>query len=105
MIVFDNFEEFKARHSDIAKRLLAEIDSGEWVNEELYYYGTLSDFAEYELTEGWYVDCNFDRDFRGAPNPMDYIDLEALGEALSNTWDESLYWTDGECVVGTSTGW
>ena len=31
--------------------------------------------------------------------------LEAFGKALSNYWDYSCYWTDGEYVVGTSTGW
>lgn len=105
MVVFDNLNELREKYRAVAESLLAEHGEGQWVNEKLYYYGKLADFAEYELTEGWYMDCNFDRDFRGAPNPLDYIDLEALGEALSNRWDESMYWTDGDDVVGTSCGW
>lgn len=64
--------------------------------------------AEYELYEGWYasiLNTYHEPDWRGAPNPFDFIDLQALGEALSESWDESAYWTDGTNVVGTSYGW
>lgn len=106
MTMYENFNELKEDYEKLAKKLLSEVGKGDWMDEELYLYPSLSEYAEYELTEGWYIDCGFDRmDFNGAPNPIDYIDLEAFGEALSNRWDDSCYWTDGEYVISTGVGW
>lgn len=103
---YDNFEEFKDSRPDLAKKLLSDVDEGEWMNEQIYYYPTIEDFAIYELTEGWYIDyIKSDTDLRGAPDPLDYIDYEAFGEALTRNWDGSIYWSDGECVVSTNYGW
>ncbi|OQO83370.1 hypothetical protein BH739_16375 [Enterococcus casseliflavus] len=86
---YPNLTALRKDHPAIAKELLEQVDRGEWEKEELYLYQDLSDYAEYELTEGWYIDLNLDdRDFRGAPNPLDFIDLEALGNALARTWDD-----------------
>lgn len=103
---YDNFDAFMQAHPDIAAELLDSVDEGEWQNNELYFYPSLEDYAEYELTEGWYIDLRLDDfDFRGAPNPLDYIDLESFGNALLESGDESMQWTDGEVVVTTSYGW
>ena len=106
---FNNFEEFMASHPDVAANLLDSVGEGEWVSHELYYYPSLEDYAEYELTEGWYIDLNLDNfDFNGAPNPLDYIQMGAFGEALLNSGDESVTWCnwEGDCeVVTTGYGW
>ena len=107
---FDDFYAFMSAHPEIATKLLNDVGEGEWQNQELYYYPSLEDYAEYELTEGWYIDLNLDDfDFRGAPNPLDYIDFSSFGEALINSGDESVTWcdwdTDDKAVVTTGYGW
>ena len=102
---FDNYREFAESYPDVAASLLEDVGEGAWQDDQIFVYDSIEDFAEYELTEGWYIDCNFDRDYRGAPNPLDYIDLKALGEALLDSGDSSVQWTDGNVVVTTSYGW
>lgn len=69
-------------------------------------YPNVEEYAIYELTDGWYSDCNFDGDFNGAPNPMDYINTEHLGEDLIEQVDSSVcqLLPNGK-VVTTSYGW
>lgn len=102
---FDNYQDFAESYPDVAASLLEEVGEGAWQDEQIFVYDSIEDFAEYELTEGWYADLNLDRDFRGAPNPLDYIDLKALGDALLESGDSSVQWTDGNVVVTTSYGW
>lgn len=107
-ISYDNFEEFKEIHPDLAEELLNEVDEGDWQNDTLYHYRTLADYAQYELEEGLYSSYGdlFSQDFHGAPNPIDYVDLDALGEALSDCWDESCYHRfSDDSVISTSYGW
>ena len=106
-ITYSNFEEFKEAHPTLAEELLNEISEGEWQNDILYYYETLSDLAKYELEEGWYAACGLgDINVNGAPNIIDYIDLTALGEALSDSWDESCYHRfSDDSVISTNYGW
>lgn len=103
--VFTSFNEFYTAHPDVAICLKEEVGDGEWMEGEIYYYPTKEDFCEYELIDGWYTGLNFDTDFRGAPNPMDYIDYERFAKALIDTWDSRCNWTDGVCVVTTTDGW
>lgn len=46
-ITYSNFEEFKEAHPTLAEELLNEVSEGEWQNDTLYYYETLSDLAKY----------------------------------------------------------
>ena len=107
MALYNSFEELKADKPELAQELLEVFDKGEWQESNLSVYDTLEDFAYYELTEGCYIDNNLvDQDYNGAPNPIDYIDLEALGEALVESGDEScIYRTEGDQVVTTDWGW
>mgnify|MGYP005791326477 FL=1 len=104
---YDNFDELKQYNPSLAKELLEQFDNGEWQKNQLFVYESVEDFAYYELTEGWYIDNHLDKqDYNGAPNPIDYIDLEALGEALVESGDEScIYRTEGDQVVTTDWGW
>lgn len=105
---FDNFSEFKEKYPKLAQELLDEVGEGEWQAESLSYFESLSDYAQYELEEGWYSSYSdvFSKDFNGAPKLIDFIDLEALGEALSNTWDDSVHYQfSDDSVISTSYGW
>ena len=67
----------------------------------------LSDLAEYEMEDGWYSSCNIiDQDFGGMPNPLDHIDLNSLGEALSEKWDDGVYYRlSDDSVITTNCRW
>lgn len=58
------------------------------------------DWAENELNDGWYGDVFSDMDFRGAPNPLDFIDMEKFGQALIDTVDPCVAYqcSDGRVV-------
>lgn len=106
-ITYSNFEEFKEAHPVLADELLKEVSEGAWQNEELYWYKTLGDFAQFELDEGVYCSCSLSGvNLRNMPNPLDFIDLTALGDELSEYWDESSYHRlSDDSVITTSYGW
>ena len=104
--VYKNYEELLEKNSTAVKELLDVKGNGRWQKEEIYFHSSVESFAEYELTEGWYIDLNLDRDFNGAPNPLFFINLEELGEALANAWDDTCnYLTKNGEVLSTSYGW
>lgn len=103
---FDNYQEFAESYPDVAASLLEDVGEGDWQDNQIFVYDSIEDFAEYELTDGWYTDLGLDRmDFNGAPNPLDYVDLKAFGNALLESGDSSVQWTDWKVVVTTSYGW
>ena len=111
--VYDNFNELMESSYETARMLLtqlglklSDIKDKPWANNQLVVYFSIEDYAAYELTDGWYSDYNFDKDFNGAPNPMDYINTEHLGEDLIERVDSSvcLLLPNGK-VVTTSYGW
>lgn len=106
-VLYDDFSELKQERPELAEELLEQFGKGEWQNGLLYVYDDLASFARYELTEGWYVDNHLDKeDYNGAPNPLDYIDLEGLGDALYDTWDDSChYLSDTNEVITSEYGW
>ena len=105
-IILKSYTELFERDEELAKELLKKVGSGEWQENEIYYYEDEEEFAEYELTEGWYADLRLDRDYNFAPNPLDYIDLSGLGDALVRNWDDSRNFraSTGE-ILTTSCGW
>lgn len=105
---FENFKEFKEKYPKKAEQLLCDVEEGEWQNEPLEYYDSLTEYAQYELEDGWYMDLGLCSctDFHGAPNPIDYIDLEGFGNALVRSWDESCHYLfSDDSIVTTSYGW
>jgi phage protein len=102
---YDNLEELKQENKELVERLLEEFDEGDWSDNQLYVYQSLEDFATYEVYEGWYSGA-IKEDYNGAPNLLDYIDYEALGNALKDSWDNSCYYYDEETdfVVSTAYG-
>lgn len=64
-------------------------------------FDSLEDFAIYEVDDGWYSSCvDLNVDYHGAPNLSYYIDYQALGTALSQTWNDSYNYvlSDGRVV-------
>lgn len=103
---FNNYKELMDFNKGLAEELIDTVGTGEWQDNEMYLYEDLGELAEYELTEGWYANMDIDKDWNGAPNPMDYIDLNRLGEALSENWDSSVYFeADNGAVLSTNYGW
>ena len=105
-IILKSYAELFERDEELAEELLKKVGNGEWQENEIYYYEDEEEFAEYELTEGWYADLRLDRDYNFAPNPLDYIDLSGLGNALVRNWDDSCNFraSTGE-ILTTSCGW
>ena len=102
---FKDLEELKETYPELATELLEMFQEDNWVFEELYVYPTLEDYTKYELTEGWYAN-SFKDDYNGAPNLLDYIDLNTLGDALTQSWDDSInYLSEDNKVVATLNGW
>ena len=107
-IILKSYTDLLEYDEDLAKELLENVGEGDWQQERIYYYEDEEEFAEYELTEGWYASLGIglDKDYNGAPNLMNYIDLIALGGALVATWDKSCNFKSeqGE-ILTTSCGW
>ena len=104
--ILKSYTELFERDEELAKELIEKVGSGEWQENEIYYYEDEEEYADYELTEGWYADLRLDRDYNFAPNPLDYIDLSGLGNALVRNWDDSCNFraSTGE-ILNTSCGW
>ena len=90
--IYSNYEELFAEYRELALELVEEYGEGEWQEEYIYYFEDVEEFAKYELTDGWYQSLGLElpKDYRGAPDPLDYIDLKKLGEELVRTWDNSI---------------
>lgn len=110
---YDDFKQLLNTDKTTAKMLLDELDLNmddlddcDWAHDYLTVYPTTEDYAIYELTDGWYMEHNFNSDFRGAPSPMDWIDLDEFGQRLADTGDSNvcLLLPNGK-VVTTSYGW
>lgn len=104
--IYQNYTELLEENEQLALALLSEKGEGNWQQSEIYRHDDIESFAEYELIDGWYVDLGIDRDFNGAPNPLDFINLEELGNALARNWDESSHFQSsyGD-ILQTSYGW
>lgn len=109
--VYDNFEDFKEDHPDLAKELLKHVEPGEWQDNDIEYYPTPDEYADYEVCEGWYTGL-FDgkdlstMDYNGAPSLYDYLDLNALGKALVENGDATTtFELSNGGIVETMYGW
>lgn len=105
---FNNYQELAAKHPDAAAEALNEFGEGEWQGRNLHWYPTKEDFAMHELEEGQYSDFGLSRytDFNGAPNLLDFINFNLLGEALVENWyNTSNFEADNGEIVTTEIGW
>lgn len=104
--IFDNLKQLEKSYPKLSTELLQNFDIGDWVNEQLFIYNSIEDFAKYELSEGWYADKFNNTDYNGAPDPFDYINMTEFGNALKEAWDNSIYFESktGKIIV-TNYGW
>lgn len=83
---YDNFEQLKEEKPKLAALLLREYDEGDWMNEELYVYPTIQDYARYSLHDGVYMNFTYHLDDElnasSIPNFLDYLDFKKLGDVL-----------------------
>ena len=110
---YENFDDFLEGDRQTAMLLLNELGLSieeyaayNWAADYIRVYPSVRDYAIYELTDGWYVEHNFNTDYNGAPNPMDWIDLESFGRRLVDTGDSGVckLLPNGK-VVTTDYGW
>lgn len=110
---YDNFDELMDCDSQTANFLLNELGLNEsdigkkpWMGESLFVYPDVEEYAIYELIDGWYQNHNLGGNFDGAPNPIEYIELDSFGDDLIDTGDSSItrLLPNGK-VVTTSYGW
>lgn len=110
---YDNFDALLEGDHQTATLLLKELDLDEsdigtkpWMDDALIVYPDVEEYAVYQLVDGRYMNHDLGGDFGGAPNPMDYINTEHLGEDLIEQVDSSVcqLLPNGK-VVTTVYGW
>lgn len=102
MKCYENFNDLKEAEPKLAEELddkFAIINS-DYEYDEIYVYPNRVDWAEKELTDEWYENIFGNVDFCGAPNPLDFIDMEKFSQALINTVDPRIAYecSDGKVV-------
>lgn len=104
--VFADFDEFRSKHPKLAKKLVDEVGEDYWMSAPLTLYKSKVDFAKYEVNFGWYYDIfnNIEDKLNGAPNPLDCIDYNKLGDMFVDTMDESVNCLVGSYIITTSYG-
>lgn len=104
---FENFKEFKKSFPKLAKELSEVVGDGKWKDYGINFYPTLKDYAIYEVVDGYYYcsDIDLNKDLRGAPNLLDYIDFEKLGNDLKEKLDDGTYVGINNGVITTYYGW
>ena len=71
----ENYNALEEADPKLAEELDDKFDANnDWVEDEIYVYSNRMEWAENELTKGWYSNM-FNVDFHGAPNPLDFIDM------------------------------
>lgn len=98
---YNNFKELEKKNKKLAAELLDAFCEDDWMDYEIVLFNSKKDFALYELEDGWYFDT-FKDDYRGAPNPLEFINLKSFCDALINSWDErNHYLTNNNKIVVT----
>lgn len=106
---YANFEELKEDKPKLAAMLLREYGEGGWMDEDLYVYPTIQDFAKFEFLAGMYAGVFGQMDSvmtdLDLPNFLDYVDFKKLGVALlDRDIDEHVFRTKSGILVQTYVG-
>ena len=109
METFDNFEEFVEDQPQLAQELLRKVEKGDWQKNEINYYEDVSDFADYQISNGIYRDL-LDKDlclmdYHGMANLYDWLDLSGLGKDLARRNISIWFLTSNNGVIETDYGW
>ena len=101
MKCYESFNALKEADPKLAKELDDRFDTNnDWVEDEIYVYPNRVEWAEKELYDGQYEGMFNDMNFRGAPNPLDFIDMERFSQMLIDTADPTTVYecSDGKVV-------
>lgn len=49
--IFDNLKQLEKSYPKLSTELLQNFDMGDWVNDHLFIYNSIEDFAKYELAK------------------------------------------------------
>ena len=106
MIEYENFKDMKNNNPELAEHLLDTVGEGDWQDYQLVCYEDSSEYAKYEVSDGWYAQLELNElsSFDGASNLYDYIDFDSLGEDLLNSADESMVVELDDCIIRTNYG-
>ena len=106
MIEYENFKELKDNNPELAECLLDTVGEGDWQNYQLVCYEDAGEYAEHEVSDGWYAQLELNEwsTFDGAPNLYNYIDFDSLGVDLLNSADESMVIDLDDCIITTDYG-
>ena len=109
METFDNFEEFAEDHPQLAQELLRKVEKGDWQKHEINYYEDVSDFADYQISNGVYRDL-LDKDlclmdYHGMASLYDWLDLSGLGKDLARRNISIWFLTSDDGIIETDYGW
>lgn len=102
MKCYESYNTLKEAEPKLAEELNNRFDiiNNDCEDCEIYVYPNRIEWAENELNDGWYGDMFDNMDFRGAPNPLDFIDMEKFSQALIDTVDPTTAYkcSDGRVV-------
>lgn len=106
MIEYENFKDMKDNNPELAENLLNMVGQGDWQNYQLVCYEDAGEYAEHEVSDGWYAQLELNEwsTFDGAPNLYNYIDFDSLGVDLLNSADESMVIDLDDCIITTDYG-
>jgi len=96
---FDSFDELQEAMPTVAKELADNYDTDDLVS--IWVFPDAGEYAVYEVVDGWYADYGLGSDSNGAPDLLQFLDFDELGDALIATWDDSCHYqtSDGSIVT------
>lgn len=69
---------------------VSRCDKYRWGDTGLLVFDNVSNYAAWEITDGWYASNGINVEIDADPNLVDYIDLESFGEDLLRRGDTSI---------------
>ena len=96
---FDSFDELQEAMPTVAKELADNYDTDDLVS--IRVFPDAGEYAVYEVVDGWYSECGLNSGYNGAPDLLEFIDFDELGDALVSSWDDSCNYqaSDGSVVT------
>lgn len=93
-----DFEDFRRQRPRLAKQLVDIVGEDYWMEDYIFVYESVAEYAKYEVTEGWYYNIlgGFEDRLSGLANILNYVNFSRFGDDLVKTLDESKC-----CIVGT----
>lgn len=99
---FGSFDELKDAMPSIAQELADNYDPDAMGSMgSIWVFPDAGEYAVYEVVDGWYSEHDLGSDYNGAPDLLEFIDFNELGDALVSSWDDSCNYqaSDGSIVT------